>query len=70
MTIIRAFLAISFVLAILGYALHIAHERNNDRWCVRDGGPGAFYANGSCWMPMRRIDVNFFHISVNAPKRT
>ena len=55
-TVIKAASVAIFIVAILGFALRVAHEHDNSTMCERYGGKGAFYSGGSCWSPMKRID--------------
>jgi hypothetical protein len=54
--VFKALFAVGFVLAVLGFALHVAHEHDNSAMCEKYGGKGAFYKGGSCWSPMGRLD--------------
>jgi hypothetical protein len=54
--ILKAAVAIIGLMVLGAYALHVAHEHDNSVMCQRYGGPDAFYQDGSCWMPMGRLD--------------
>jgi hypothetical protein len=51
-TALKAIFGLAFIMVVLGYALHAAHEHENLLMCERYGGKSAVYKSGICMMPM------------------